>query len=186
MIKPIRKKGFATVINGTRLRHSTGLFVTLLCTAGMLFACIPNKPATPSAADEVEIKTSDPLKAFEKEYEAIGKKVEEGSLSVEVMSRASEIQIRLQKYLIKTEAQLEILRLDVLHGDEIQQEKALNQMVELVAEQERTKMSYLQQLQAIKGGGNTSDDKTGKKGTAKDLDIKINIAPEDIGDGERP
>ncbi len=100
------------------------------------------------------------------------------------MSSASEIRMGLQKYLIKTEAQLEILRLDVLHGAEAQRQRALNQIVELVAEREQTKISYLQQLQALKTGGKTSEDKTGIKGTAKDLDIKIKIAPEDIGDGE--
>jgi hypothetical protein len=81
---------------------------------------------------------------------------------------------------------LEILRLDVLHGAEAQRQRALNQIVELVAEREQTKISYLHQLQALQGGANTSEDKTGIKGTAKDLDIKIKIAPEDIGDGARP
>ena len=174
------------MINGTRLRHFTGLFVTLLCTAGMLFACVPNKPTTPSAADEIEIETRDPLEAFEEEYAAISKKVDEGSLPSEAMGRATEIRRGLQKYLIKTGAQLDILRLDVVHGDEVQQEKALNQIVELVAEQEQTKMSYLQQLQALEGGANPSEYKTGKKGTVRDLDIEIKIAPEDIGDGAWP
>jgi len=152
----------------------------------MLLACAANKSATPSEVDEVEIKTTDPLKAFEEEYKAIAEKVEEGSLSAEVMSRASEIRMGLQKYLIKTEAELEILRLDVLHGADAQRQRALNQIVELVAEREQTKISYLQQLQALKIGGRTSEDKPGIKGTANDLDIKIKIAPEDIGDGKRP
>jgi len=110
--------------------------------------------------------------------------VEEGSLPSEVMSRATEIRIGLQKYLIKTEAQLEILRLNVLYGADVQREIALNQVVELVAEREQTKISYLHQLQALKAGSRTSEEKTGKKG--KDLDIVIEISPEDIADGERP
>ena len=174
------------MINVRQLRHVAVLFVTLLCTAWMTLGCAVNKSATPSEMDEVEIKTIDPLKAFEEEYKALGAKAEEGSLSAEAMSRASNIRIGLQKYLIKTEAQLEILRLDVLHGAEAQRERALNQIVELVAEREQTKISYLQQLQALKDGSKTSEDKTGQKGTGKDLDIKIKIAPEDIGDGERP
>jgi len=174
------------VITGTPLRHFAVLFVTLLCTGAMTLGCSVNKSATPSAVDEVEVKTTDPLKAFEEEYKAIAEKVEESSLSAEVMSSASEIRMGLQKYLIKTEAELEILRLDVLEGAEAQRQRALNQIVELVAEREQSKISYLQQLQALKNGGKTSEDKTGIKGTAKDLDIKINIAPEDIGDGERP
>jgi len=169
-----------------RMRQFVILAATIIFTAAMALGCTPNKSATPSEVDEVEIKITDPLKAFEEEYKAIGEKVEEGSLSAEVMSSASEIRMGLQKYLIKTEAQLEILRLDVLHGAEAQRQRALNQIVELVGEREQTKISYLQQLQALKTGGKTSEDKTGIKGTAKDLDIKIKIAPEDIGDGERP
>jgi len=171
------------VITGTPLRHFTVLFVTLLWTGAITLGCSVNKSATPSEVDEVEIKKTDPLKAFEEEYKAIAEKVEEGSLSAEVMSRASEIRMGLQKYLIKTEAELEILRLDVLHGADAQRQRALNQIVELVAEREQTKISYLQQLQALKIGGRTS---AGIKGTANDLDIKIKIAPEDIGDGKRP
>ena len=186
MIKPIGKKGITTVINGTRLGHVTVLFVTLLCSASMLLACAANKSATSRKGDEVKIKASDPLEAFEEEYEAIGEKVEEGSLPSEAMSRATEIRTGLQKYLIKTEAQLEILRLDVLHGTDEQRERALNQIVELDAEREQTKISHLQQLQTLKSGANTPEDKTGKEGTVKDLDIKIKIAPEDIGDGRRP
>jgi len=169
-----------------RMRQFVILAATIIYTGAMTPGCAANKSATPSEVDEVEIKAIDPLTTFEEEYRAIGEKVEEGSLSAEVMSSASEIRLGLQKYLIKTEAELEILRLDVLHGAEVQRQRALNQIVELVAEREQTKISYLQQLQALKSGGKTSEDKTGIKGTAKDMDIKIKIAPEDIGDGKRP
>ena len=173
-------------MNGNRLRHFTVLLVTVLCTATMLLACAANKSAPPSEVDEVEIETSDPLEAFAKEYEAMRKQVEEGSLPSEAMGRARAIRMGLQKYLIKTEAQLEILRLDVVHGTDGQRATALSQIVELVAEREQAKMSYLQQLQALQGGIKTSEDNTGKKETGKDVDIEIKIAPENIGDGERP
>jgi len=179
-------KARESLMDAYRMRQFVILAATIIYTGAMTLGCAANKSATPSEVDEVEIKKTDPLKAFEEEYRAIGEKVEEGSLSAEVMSRASEIRLGLQKYLIKTEAELEILRLDVLHGAEVQRQRALNQIVELVAEREQTKISYLQQLQALKTGGKTSEDKTGKKGTANDLDIKIKIAPEDIGDGKRP
>jgi hypothetical protein len=163
------------------MRQFVILAAIILCTAAMTLGCAANKSAAPIEVDRVEIKTTDPLKAFEEEYKAVGEKVEEGSLSADVMSRATAIRMGLQKYLIKTEAELEILRLDVLHGAESQRQRALNQIVELVAEREQTKMSHLQELQALKTGGKTSEDKTGK-----DLDIQIKIAPEDIGDGKRP
>ena len=173
-------------MNGARLRHFVALFIALLCTAGMLVACAPKKPATPGEVDVVRITGEDPLKAFDEEYEAISAKVNEGSLPAEAMSRATEIQIGLKKYLIKAEAELEILRLDVLHGGDDQRERALNQIVELVAERERTKISYLRQLQELRAVGKTSEGKTGKREKGKDSDIEITIAPENIGDGERP
>ena len=102
------------------------------------------------------------------------------------MNRATAIRMGLEKYLIKAEAKLEILRLDVLHGAEAQRKAALSQIVELVEEREQTKLNYLQQLQALEGGSRTSEDKTGEKETGKDLNIEIKIAPENIGDGEWP
>jgi len=152
----------------------------------MALGCAANKSPTPSEVDEVEIKTIEPLKAFEEEYKAIGEKVEEGSHSAEVMSRATEMRIGLHKYLIKTEAELEILRLDVLHGAEVQRETALKQIVELVVEREQTKIFYLQELQALKTGRKTPEGMTSKKGTGKEPDIKIKIAPEEIGNGAWP
>ena len=173
-------------MNGPRLRYFSVFLMTLLCTASLLLACAANRSVTASEVAGVHIKTTDPLEVFEKEYEDISEKVEEGSLPPMAMSRATAIRIGLQKYLINTEAQLEILRLDVLHGAEAQRETALNRIVELVAEREQTKISYLQQLQALQGGSITFGDKMGEKETGRDLDIEIKIAPEHIGDGERP
>ena len=173
-------------MNGNRLRGFTVLLVTVLCTATMLLACAVNKSATPSEVDEVEIKTSDPLEAFAKEYEAMRKQVEEGSLPSEAMGRARAIRRGLEKYLIKTEAELKILRLDVMHGADGQRETALNQIVKLVAEREQTKIAYLRELQALQGGSRTSEERTGNKETGKDVNIEIKIAPEHIGDGDRP
>jgi hypothetical protein len=173
-------------MNGIRLRGFAVLLVTVLCTATMLWACAVNKSAPPSEVDVVEIKITDPLEAFAKEYEAMRKQVEQGSLPSEAMGRARAIRMGLQKYLIRAEAQLEILRLDVVHNTDGQREAALSQIVELVAEREQAKMSYLQQLQALKTGSKTAEDNTGQKRTADDLSIKIKIAPENIGDGEWP
>jgi len=68
------KGEFHTVINGTQLRHFAVLVLTLLCTGAMALGCAANKSPTPSELGEVEIKTIDPLKAFEEEYKAIGEK----------------------------------------------------------------------------------------------------------------
>jgi hypothetical protein len=173
-------------MNGARLRHFIALFMTFLCATSMLLACAAHKSVPSSEVNEVQIETTDPLEDFAKEYDAISKKVREGSLPAEAMSRATEIKIDLKKYLIKAEAELEILRLDALHGGDDHRERALNQIVELVEKREQTKISYLQQLQALEGGSQTSEDKTGKREKGKDFDIEITISPENIGDGERP
>ena len=170
-------------MNGARLRHFIALFMTFLCATGMLFSCAAHKSVPSSKVSEVQIKTTDPLEDFAKEFEAIRKRVEEGSLPAEAMSRATAIRTELQKYLIRAEAELEILRLDVLHGGDDQRERALNQIVELVEKREQTKMSYMKELRGV---SKPSEDKTGKREKGKDFDIEITIAPENIGDGERP
>ncbi len=167
-----------------RIRQFVILLATILCTTVMIPGCAPHKSVTLSEVDEVEIKTTDPLGAFEEEYKAINEKVEEGSLPAEALSRAAEIRIGLKKYLIKTESQLEILRLDLLHGDDYEaRQTALQEMLALAAERERTKMAYLQRLQAL-NTAHSAGEKTRRNGKVKDIEIEI--GPEDIADGERP
>jgi len=136
---------------------------------------------TLSEVDEVEVKTTDPLGAFAEEYKAINEKVAEGFLPAEALSRAAEIRIGLKKYLIKTESQLEILGLDLLHGEDYEaKQTALQEMLALAAERERTKMAYLQRLQAL----NTAQlpgEKTKRNGKANDIEIKI--GPENVDSG---
>ena len=56
-------------------------------------------------------------------------------------------------------------------------------MLALAAERERTKMAYLQRLQAL-NTSHLSGEKTERNGTYKDIEIEI--GPEDITEGERP
>jgi hypothetical protein len=100
----------------------------------------------------------DLLEAFENAYVDIQGQVKKGKLSGEVGDKANELNIELKKYLIKTDAQLEILQLDVLHGSGENQEASLSKMVAISAERERIKMGYLQRLLALRGG------KSGKEG----------------------
>ena len=93
---------------------------------------------------------------------------------------ADEIRIGLKEYLIKTEAHLEILQLDVLHGADDQREVALEKVVALAAERERTKMAYLQRLQAL-NAGNQPGEETKRNGKLKDIEIEI--GPEDVDSG---
>jgi hypothetical protein len=172
------------VMDGYRIRQIVVLAATILCATLMIPGCASQKSVTPSEVDEVEIKTTDPLGLFAEEYDAINRKVEEGFLPAEALRRAAEIRIGLKKYLIKTEAQLEILGVDLLHGDDYEtRQTALQEMLALAAERERTKMAYLQRLQAL-NTANPAGEKT--KSNGKVRDIEIEIGPEDITEGERP
>ncbi len=174
-------KARESVIDAYQIRQFVILLATILCTTVMIPGCAPQKSVTLSEVDEVEIKTTDPLGAFAEEYKAINEKVEEGSLPAEALSRAAEIRIGLKKYLIKTEAQLEILRLDLLHGDDYEAgQAALQKMLALAAERERTKMAYLQRLQAL-NTANSAGEKTRRKGKVKDIEIEI--GPENVDSG---
>ncbi len=171
-------------MDGYRIRQIVVLAATILCATLMIPGCASQKSVTPSEVDEVEIKTTDPLGLFAEEYKAIKEKVEEGSLPAEALRRAAEIRIGLKKYLIKTEAQLEILGVDLLHGDDYEtRQTALQEMLALAAERERTKMAYLQRLQAL-NTAHLPREKTKSNGKGKDIEIEI--GPENITDGERP
>ena len=98
-----------------------------------------------AAADDV-------LEAFEKTYTEITAQVKKGKLKAEVSSKANDLKLALKKYLIKTDAQLEILQLDVLHGSGEKREASLNKIVAISAERERVKMGYVQRLLTLKGG----------------------------------
>lgn len=181
---PYGSKARKRVVAANQLREFVVLLFIILCPMVMIPGCAPQNTVTLGDGDKVAIKTTDPLEAFQEEYEAIRQKVEEGSLPAEALRRAAEIRIGLRKYLIKTEAKLEILRLDLLHDDDYEaRQTALQEVLALAVERERTKMAYVQRLKALytthlPGG------KTKKNG--KFEDIEIDIRPEDITDGERP
>jgi hypothetical protein len=164
-----------------QLRKFVVLVATVLSTTVIIHGCAPQNSVRLSEVDGVEIKTTDPLGAFEEEYKAINEKVEEGSLPAEALSRAAEIRIGLKKYLIQTEAQLEILGLDLLHGDDYETRKtALQELLALAAEHERTKMAYVQLLQAL-NAASWPGEKAKRNG--KFEDIEIEIGPENIDSG---
>jgi hypothetical protein len=82
--------------------------------------------------------------------------------------------------LIKTQAQLEVLQLDVLYGADDQRQAALQKVVALAAERERIKIAYLQRLQAL-NTANSAAKKTRRKGKVKDIEIEI--GPENVDSG---
>jgi hypothetical protein len=131
----------------------------------------------------MEPEPRDLVAAFRQMHGEMLAQVQEGTLPADVGAKANELKMALEKYLIKTQAQLQILQLDVLHGADDQREAALKKVVALAAKRERTKMAYLQRLQAL-NTASLPGEKTKRNGKFKDIEIEI--GPENITDGERP
>ncbi len=155
------------------------VFLTMILTP----ACATDQVSAPAEITSMEPEPKDLVAAFEQLHGEMLARVKEGTLPAAVGAKANELKMALEKYLIKTQAQLKILQLDVLYGAEDQREAALQKVVALAAERERTKMAYLQRLQAL-NTAHLPGEKTRKNGEVKDIEIEI--GPEDIADGERP
>jgi hypothetical protein len=154
------------------------VFLTMTITPG----CATDQVSAPAEITSMEPEANDLAAAFEQTHEEILARVKEGTLPADVGAKANELKIALEKYLIKTQAQLEVLQLDVLYGAEDQRPAALKKVVALAAERERTKMAYLQRLQAL-NTASLPGKETERNGKIKDIEIEI--GPENV-DGERP
>ena len=152
------------------------VFLTMIVTPG----CTTDQVSTPAEIMSMGPEPRDLVAAFRQIYEEIQTRVQEGTLPAAVGAKADELKMELEKYLIKTEAELQILQLDVLYGADDQRETALKEVVALAAERERTKMTYLQRLQAL-NAAYLPTEKTEKNGKFKDIEIEI--GPENVDSG---
>jgi hypothetical protein len=150
--------------------------LTLIPTSG----CATDQVVAPAVMTSTELETKDLVEAFQQTHEEILARAKDGSLPADVGAKAAALKIALEKYLIKTQAHLKILRLDVLYGTDDQREVALEQVVALAAERERTKMAYLQRLQALNIAHLPGENKE-KNGKFKDIEIEI--GPENVDSG---
>ena len=155
------------------------VFLTMI----MALGCATDQVSIPSEINNMEPDPGDPFAGFQQLHGEILAQVKKGTLPAAVGAKPNELKMELEKYLIKTEAELQILQLDVLYGAEEKREAALRKVVALAAERERTKMAYLQRLQTL-NTSHLSSEKTQRTGKYKDIEIEI--GPEDITEGERP
>jgi hypothetical protein len=155
------------------------VFFTVLLTP----ACATDQVSAPGEITSMPPKPKDQVATFQQMHREMLARVQEGTLPADVGAKANELKIALEKYLIKSQAQLQVLQLDVLYGAEDQRQAALKKVVALAAERERTKMDYLQRLQAL-DTAHLPGEETGRKWKVKDIEIEI--GPENITDGERP
>ena len=155
------------------------VFLTMIMTLG----CATDQASIPREINNMEPDLSDLVATFLQLHGEMLAQVQEGILPAAVGAKANELKMELEKYLIKTTAELQILQLDVLYGADDQREATLKEVVSLTAERERTKMAYLQRLQAL-NNSHLPGEKTKRNGKFKDIEIEI--GPEDITEGERP
>jgi len=161
------------------LRFPT-LVIAVLLTMILTPACATDQVSVPSEITSMEPEPRDLVAAFRHMHGEMLAGVQEGTLPADVGAKANELKMALEKYLIRTQAHLQVLQLDVLYGAEDQREAALKKVVELAAERERTKMAYLQRLQAL-NTANLPGEKTKRNGKFKDIEIEI--GPENVDSG---
>jgi len=159
------------------------LVVAFFLTVILAMGCATDQASVSGEMTSMELEPNNLVAAFQQMHGEILTRVQEGTLPADVGDKADELKIALEKYLITTQAHLKILRLDVLYGADDQREAALKKVVVLAAERERTKMAYLQRLQAL-NTASLPGEKTKRNGKFKDMEIEI--GPEDITEGERP
>jgi hypothetical protein len=152
------------------------VFLTMI----MALGCATDQVSIPREINDMEPDPSDLVAAFLQLHGEMLAQVQEGTLPAAVGAKANELKMELEKYLIKTEAELQILQLDVLYGADDKREAALKEVVALAAERERTKMAYLQRLQAL-NTSHLSGEKTQRTGKFKEIEIEI--GPENVDSG---
>ncbi len=144
------------------------------------------------------------LQSFERTHATVLTLVGQGILPEDARAMADDLMIELRKYLIRTNADQQVLELDILHASTEKREIALKKLMELAAERERTKVQYLQRIQALVSNGDvkeaampppavphsvqsqpgeTEQNKSDKRWRTRDLDIEVEIAPEDMSKG---
>ena len=152
------------------------VFLPMILTPG----CATDQVSAPAEITSMEPEPRDLVAAFRQMHGEMLARVQEGTLPADVGAKANELKIALEKYLIKSQAQLQVLQLDVLYGADDQREAALKKVVALAAERERNKMAYLQRLQAL-NTAHLPGEKTKRNGKFKDIEIEI--GPENVDSG---
>lgn len=174
-----------------------------------------------------EIDPHPGVETFRSKYKQVTEAVQAGSLPRETGAQADALNFSFQKYLIQSNARIEIYRLEAREYDGQRQGEALDNLMRETAARERALVTYTQKLDQLSGKGATgvtlelpkakeiapeapisipqqkeeplaapaatpaADEKESEKETgfwaprkaeikAKDLNIEIEIKPEDI------
>lgn len=135
------------------------LFIALMITLSGVISSLPPLYAAdePEATAEETTNYSYLINIFENKYREIAERANQGQLPATVLEEADQIRVDLKKFLISRNAELEILRVDVLEGSKEKSTAALEQMNKLIADTEQNKMMYIQKLVALSPGSGTEN-----------------------------
>ena len=86
------------------------------------------------------------LRVFEGKYLELSERVSRGELPAELLKDANRIRAHLKKFVIKCNAEMEMLKVDIIDGTKEESIAALDQMIVLVNDVEQNKVYYLQKL----------------------------------------
>lgn len=161
------------------------------------------RPELAETSDEI-------ISSIDKNYQAIKQNVEKGTISPQLFSEAETSYVELKKYLLRSHAEVQILRIDLVTvKDSEERERTINKLSQLLKERERNKMICLDQLRAINNNSSSEpagamrktpqstekldqqrsqaehSSSSGNKYRESELDIEIIIEPEDISTGQR-
>ena len=111
--------------------------------------------------------TSYLLRIFEGKYLDISDRVSRGELPADVLAKANEIRAQLKKTVIKHNAEMEMLKVDILDGPKEKGAAAFDSIQILMNETEQNKVHYLQKLtQLIYSKTSEDASKTSKETSA--------------------
>ena len=180
------------------------LLITFISLALLVIPACATEQSRPRTVSNSDSNNSgDLIGKINETHATITQQVNKKKLPAVAGKKANELKLELKKYLIQTEAQMQILELEILQGADDKRKAALEKMMLLSAEQERVKLDFLQRLESLmvqsrtaKTGSNRSDmqkpvdsskkekeaKETGTKWKTETLDIEIEIAPEDISE----
>ncbi len=105
---------------------------------------------TLGAAEEID--THPGVEAFQSKYKGITEAVQVGTLPPETGAEADGLNLAFQKYLIQSNARIEVYRLEAREYTGARQDEALDNLIQATEERERTILGYIQKLDRLAGG----------------------------------
>lgn len=139
-------------------------------------------PAT-GFADEAEA-SSPALRLFETFYSEIEQAAD---LSAEDATRAKDVRFDLERDLIRADAEIDVLKLEVARFTGERQTEALDGLLRLVAKKERRIYDAIQRLEELAGMPVClSEERSGEKEAKKERRFDLTWEPEDLIDDVRP